>query len=172
MLTNAVVCFCVVGCCGDQSLVCEVHSAKPVLITVVERPVSVYVEIVMERTIKRGLCRNVRAPCSSSLMPPRSPARHALRIRVPLTLHLSQSPLDYLSPHSPTYCLALRVIMHASPLPSRTLVCPSSPALSSIPRGCGIHSSRLTRPELSSWSLSSGLSPSLLSRCRCSAAAA
>jgi hypothetical protein len=41
-------------------LVIEVHSAKPVLVNVVERPVSMFVAALMERTKIRGVSRDVR----------------------------------------------------------------------------------------------------------------
>jgi hypothetical protein len=44
-----------------QSLVIEVHSSKPVLVAVVERPVSLFVTAMMERTKLRGVSRNVGA---------------------------------------------------------------------------------------------------------------
>ena len=45
---------------SPQSLVIEVHSSKPVLISVVEKPVSVFVAALIERTKARGVSRNVR----------------------------------------------------------------------------------------------------------------
>ena len=45
----------------------EVHSAKPVIVEVVERPVSLFVSAVIERAIARGTCRNVCASLSFSL---------------------------------------------------------------------------------------------------------
>ena len=49
-----------------QSLVLEVHSAKPVLISVVERPISLLVAAIIERAKGRGVSRDVRILCIQS----------------------------------------------------------------------------------------------------------